>query len=358
MMGLELVGLTKNFPGFTLGPLDLKVESEVLVMIGPTGSGKTTTLNLIAGMIKPDEGSVALNGSDITSMSVESRRIGYVFQSPNLFPHLNVYENVIFGIPKRDRQRKNLHVKKLLEDLGIPHFSDRKVQGLSGGEMQKVSLARTLAVEPRIILLDEPLAHLDPATRRKLRLELRRILRMQGVPAIYVTHFEEDVYALADSVAVLHDGKIENTGRLEAILASNHSPFISEILEGGNYIEGNVVESKNGITVIKVGSHLLETLGEYSAGSKVGVMVRPEEIILSKDLVKTSARNIIHVEVVDLVQGNGLTELELRTDSLHLRARVTEEARNDLAIKRGDHVYAIFKATSPQVVREESYNSA
>lgn len=356
LVGLELLNLTKNFPGFTLGPLNLKIDSEILVMIGPTGSGKTTALNLIAGMLKPDKGSVILDGSDVTSLPVESRRIGYVFQTPSLFPHLNVYENIIFGIPKRERREKNLHVKKFLDDLGISHLSDRRVQGLSGGEMQKVSLARMLAVDPKIILLDEPLAHLDPLTRRKLRLELRRILRMHGVPAIYVTHFEEDVYALADSVAVLRNGMIENTQRLEAILGSNSSPFISDISAEANYIEGRVVESKGGITVIKVGSHLLETLGEYSAGFRVGVLVRPEDIIISKEPVKTSARNIIRTEVVDLAQGDGMTNVQLRTDTLHLRARVTEEARNDLGVKEGDYVYAIFKAISPQVVREESYS--
>jgi molybdopterin-binding protein len=353
-MGLELVGLTKNFSSFTLGPLNLKIDREVLVIIGSTGSGKTTALNLIAGITRPDGGSIMLDGSDITNTPLESRRIGYVFQSPSLFPHLNVYENIIFGLPKRERQQKRLHVKRLLGDLGISHLSDRRVQGLSGGEMQKVSLARMLAVEPKIVLLDEPLAHLDPPTRRKLRLELRRILTAQNVPAIYVTHFEEDVYALADSVAVLHNGKIENTGKLETILLSRPSPFVSEILVESNYIEGSVVGSKGGITIIKVGSHLLETLGEYGVGSKVGVLVRPEEIIVSKEAVKTSARNIVRAEVNKIVQGTSMADVHLGTDSLQLRARVTEEARIELGLNEGDVVYAIFKAISPQVVREES----
>lgn len=353
-MGLELRNLTKNFPSFTLGPLNLKIDSEVSVIIGPTGSGKTTVLNLIAGMTKPDAGSVILDGYDITNLPIESRRIGYVFQTPNLFPHLNVYDNIIFGLPKKERQQKSLHVKKLLEDLGILHLSDRQVQGLSGGEMQKVSLARMLVVEPKIVLLDEPLAHLDPPTRRKLRLELRRILRTQGIPAIYVTHFEEDVYALADSVAILRAGMIESSGRLETMLASDASPFISEALEESNYIEGKVVESNGNITIIKAGSHLLETLGGYSVGSKVGVLVRPEEIILAKEAIKTSARNVIRAEVADMTQRAGITDVRLRTDSLRLRARVTEDARNYLGLDKGDMVYAIFKATSPQVVREES----
>src|SRR5215211_3659999 len=191
-----------------LGPLNVKINREVLVMIGPAGSGKTTLLNLISGMIRPDEGPVILDGSDITNLPLESRRIGYVFQTPNLFPHLDVYDNIMFGVPKRDRQGKRQYVKKLLDDMGLSHLSDRGVQGLSGGEMQKVSIARMLVVEPKIILLDEPLVHLDPLVRRKPRLELRQILRTQGVPAIYVTHYEDDVYALADSVVVLRNGRI------------------------------------------------------------------------------------------------------------------------------------------------------
>ena len=351
---LELVNLTKKYPGFTLGPLNLKINREVIVMIGPTGSGKTSLLNLIAGMIRPDEGSVILDGSDITNLPLESRRTGYVFQSPNLFPHLNVYDNVVFGLSKREKRDKNHYVKKLLDEMGLSHLPDRSIQGLSGGEMQKVSIARMLVVEPKIILLDEPLVHLDPLVRRKLRLELRQILRTQGVPAIYVTHYEDDVYALADSVVVLRNGRIENAGRLEAILSSNSAPFISEIMEGSNYIEGIVVESKNGIAVIKVGLHLLKTLGEYSVNSRVGVLVRPEEILLSKEAIKTSARNVIKAKVTGIKEMANMADVQLRTDSLHLRCRITVEARDDLALVKDDHIYAIFKATSPQVVREES----
>jgi len=353
---LELVGVTKRFPGFALGPLNLKIDREVLVVIGPTGSGKTTFLNLIAGLTRPDVGSVILDGFDITRLPLESRKIGYVFQNPSLFPHLNVYDNIVFGLSKRDRQDKTHSVSTLLDDMGLSQLSDRSIVGLSGGEMQKVAIARMLVVEPRILLLDEPLVHLDPSIRRKLRLELRRILRNQAVPVIYVTHFEDDVYALADSVIVLRNGLIESFGRLDVILSSNSSPFISELVEGSNYIEGTVVESRNGIAVIKVGFHLLKTLGEYSVNSRVGILVRPEEIILSKDAIKTSARNVIKTNVVAIKKdlANSMIEVQLQTDSLNLRCRITMEAQNDLALVKNDQIYAIFKATSPQVVREES----
>jgi molybdopterin-binding protein len=306
--------VTKKFIGFTLGNLNLKIDdNEILVMIGPTGSGKTTVLNLIAGLLEPDNGSILMDGLDITSLPVEARKIGYTFQNPSLFPHLNVYENIIFGLTKKNRKNDNsdLQITRLLNDLGISHLTSRNIQGLSGGEMQKIS---------------------------------------------YVTHFEDDVYALADSVSILQNGVIENTGRLESILANpNPSSFLSNIFSGGNYLEGNVVNSKNGVSTFKVGSHLLETLGDYSVDSKLGILVRPEDIILSKEMVKTSARNVVKAKVTNITKqsNSAVADIHLVVDRFCIRSRITEESRTNLGIKEDDYIFAIFKASSPQVVREE-----
>lgn len=353
------MNLTKKFIGFTLGNLNLKIDdNEILVMIGPTGSGKTTVLNLIAGLLKPDNGSILMDGLDITSLPVESRKVGYTFQNPSLFPHLNVYENIIFGLTKKNRKNDNndLQITRILNDLGISHLTSRNIQGLSGGEMQKISLARMLATKPKIMLMDEPLAHLDTPTKRRLRLDLRRVLKRQSVPTIYVTHFEDDVYALADSVSILQNGVIENTGRLESILANpKPSSFLSNIFSGGNYLEGNVVNSKDGVSTFKVGSHLLETLGDYSVDSKLGILVRPEDIILSKEMVKTSARNVVKAKVTNITKqsNSAVADIFLIVDRFRIRSRITEESRTDLGIKEDDYLFAIFKASSPQVVREE-----
>ena len=314
-MELELVNLTKKFAGFKLGPFSLKVnDNEILVIIGPTGSGKTTVLNLICGLLKPDGGSILVDGRDITALPVESRRIGYTFQNPSLFPHLNVYENIVFGLANKRNGKKDteVEIKKLLDDLGISQLTDRRIHGLSGGEMQKVSLARMLVTKPRIILMDERLAHLDVITKRKLRIELLRVLRRQGAPTICVTHFEDDVYALADSVSILQNGAIEYTAKLESALTrhqndnNNNNNSTSGLLsntisflQGNNYLEGNVIKSRGGVTTFKVGSNLLETLGDHNIGSKVGILVRPEDIILSKETAKTSARNVVKAKVED-----------------------------------------------------------
>ena len=360
-MVLELVNVTKDFPGFRLGPLNLKVDdNEILVMIGPTGSGKTTILNLIVGLIKPDSGSIIIDKVDITNSPVESRNIGYSFQNPCLFPHMRVYENITFGLKKEDRKIKDFQIKGLFESLGILHLLNRHIYGLSGGEMQKISLARMLITEPKIMLMDEPLAHLDDPTKRKTRGDLRRALKMQRVSGIYVTHFVDDVYALADSVSVLRKGCIERTSTLGSILSySNHSslPFLFEVFKGGyNYIEGKVVSSKNGVTTFMSGSHKLETLGDYPMDSMVGVLIRPEDIILSSEMVKTSARNIIKTKVASIVSSQlktGVIDIHLAIDNIHLVSRITKESRIYLGVKEGDYIYAMFKATSPQIIREE-----
>ena len=361
-MVLELVNVTKDFPGFRLGPLNLKIEDDsILVITGPTASGKTTILNLIVGLIKPDSGSIIIDGADITHLPIESRNIGYSFQNPCLFPNMKVFENIVFGLKKEDKKKKDLKIKRLFESLGIVHLLDRHIQGLSGGEMQKISIARMLITEPKIMLMDEPLAHLDDQTKRNVRVDLRRILKQQKVSGIYVTHFEDDVYALADSVLVLNKGFIERADTLGSILSySNHStsPFLYEIFKvGNNYLEGRVATSKNGVTTFTIGSHKIETLGDYPMDSTIGVLIRPEHIILSSKLVKTNAHNTIKTKRTSIFNSQlkkGVIEVHLETDGLHLICRMTNESRIYLGIKAGDYVYALFKATSPHIIRDEN----
>jgi molybdopterin-binding protein len=337
----------------------LKTEDrDILVIIGPTGSGKTTVLNLIAGFVIPDRGSIIVDGLDITKVPVESRRIGYVFQRPGLFPHLTVYENIVFGVDKRSRKENKIQIMNLLHDLSVSHLSSRSIQGLSGGEMQKVALARVLVTKPKVMLMDEPLSQLDSPTKMKLRLDLRRVLKNQRVPTIYVTHFEDDVYGLADTICTLQDGIMEYTGNLESILARSNtssSPFLSNVFTGGNYLEGKVIRSNAGVTIFRIGSHLLETLGNYSVGHKVGILLKPEDIILSKEIVKTSARNAVKARVISITRdhGNlGVVFVHLHLDGFTIIAKITEESRIDLGIKENEYVFAIFKASTPQVVRE------
>lgn len=329
-----------------------------MVILGPTGSGKTTLINLIAGILSPNKGKIVLNGIDITKIPIESRKIGFVFQDSTLFPHLNVHQNILFGLTRDElhSEERMIMVRKIIEDLGIANLLNRTIDSLSGGESQKVSLAQMLVTRPRIILLDEPLSHLDPPTREKLRLELRTILKKQRVPVIYVTHFEEDVLALADSISILNNGKLVGTGDIKQILNSSPSTtsFFTQVTSGANYISGLVVKSEDGLTSFKVGSHLLNTLGEFLVGTKIGVIVRREDIILSKEKIKTSARNTLFLQVADIVQKSNLVDIHLKIDGLEIVSRITHSAMKDLGITKNDHIYAIFKASAPHLVREES----
>jgi molybdopterin-binding protein len=256
-------------------------------------------------------------------------------------------------------------IREIIEDLGLANLLNRKIGGLSSGELQKVSLAQVLVTSPRIILLDEPLSHLDPPTKDRLRIELRAILRKQQVPTIYVTHFEEDIYALADSVSILNNGKLEATGDLEQILNSSRltppsppSPsiqsFLAHVTSGANYISGQVIKSENGLTSFKVGDLTFNMLGEFIIGTKIGVIIRREDIILSKEKIKTSARNMIYIQVVQITQISNLVDILLRVDGLELNSRITKSAMEELGIALHDYIYAIFKASAPHVVREEN----
>lgn len=357
-MTLEIIDLTIIFHSFKLGPLSLSMDEGIMVVLGPTGSGKTTLINSIAGILSPHKGKIILNGLDITKIPIESRKVGYVFQDSALFPHLNVNQNILFGLTSREieNEERITMVRKIIGDLGIDNLLHRKIDGLSGGELQKVSLAQMLVRKPKIILLDEPLSHLDPPTRDKLRIELRNILKKQRIPAIYVTHFEEDVLALADSVSILNNGRLEVTGDLEQILNSSQpSPScLSHLTFNANYITGQVVKSEDGLTSFEIGSHLVCTLGEFPIGTKIGVILRYEDIILSKEKIKTSARNILFVRVADIVHRSNVVEIHLKINGLEIVSRITKLAMKDLDISINDNVYAIFKASAPHLVRKEN----
>lgn len=237
-MTISITGLSKNFGETTvLRGIDLTVEKgELVALLGPSGSGKTTLLRIIAGLEWPDFGTLSVNGQDWLRLPAQARRIGFVFQHYALFPHMSVRDNIAFGLtvlPRRERPGKAVIAAKtdeLLHLLQIPHLADRFPGQLSGGQRQRVALGRALAIEPQVLLLDEPFGALDAAIRRDLRRWLREVHEKTGSTTIFVTHDQEEAFELADRVVVMGAGQIEQAGSADQIHDYPASPFVARFM--------------------------------------------------------------------------------------------------------------------------------
>jgi ABC-type Fe3+/spermidine/putrescine transport system ATPase subunit len=234
MTQLKIENLSSGYQGKTIiKKLSLEaLPLETMVMMGPSGSGKTTLLLTILGIITPNEGKISLNGEDITHLSIENRNIGYLPQDYGLFPHMNVQDNIAFGlkvrgVPRNERERKAL---QMLQLVNLKGFEQRRINELSGGERQRVGLARALAIDPSLLLLDEPLSNIDQVTKYEVAQQLKQVFQKLKVPIILVTHNHEDAIFLAEKLVILNDGEIEQVGPLNEVLEHPKSEFIKRLL--------------------------------------------------------------------------------------------------------------------------------
>jgi ABC-type Fe3+/spermidine/putrescine transport system ATPase subunit len=225
----------------TIGPISLGVErGSILALLGPSGSGKTTLLRMLAGFERPDAGSVLIEGEDVTAVPPARRRVGMVFQHYALFPHLDVGENVAFGLQggARGEEGRVREVAEALALVDLAGFERRKVHELSGGQQQRVALARALAPAPRVLGLDEPLSNLDPSLRERTRRELRQLIKRIGITAVFVTHEQEEAFDLGDRIAVLNHGRLEQVGTAEDLYERPATLFVGTFVGRANVIRG------------------------------------------------------------------------------------------------------------------------
>ena len=321
--------------------LALEVGRETVALVGPSGAGKTSVLRSIAGLARPARGTVACGG-DVwfdaerrINRRPEERSVGFVFQEYALFPHLNVEQNVAFGGGRVDR---------LLWRLKIEHLARAKPSELSGGERQRVAIARALAREPRVLLLDEPMAALDPHTRGRVRAELHDLLRELALPAILVTHDFEDAAALADRVGVLVDGRLRQLGSPQELLGSPADPFVAEFA-GANVLEGIAESGPDGLTRFRLdGERVVYSTDE--ARGRAALVVYPWDVSLGRVAADDSALNHLGGEIVSLVQVGNRVRVRLP----FLTAEITAASADRLELRPGDAVVASFKATQARLL--------
>ncbi|MDD4127416.1 MAG: ABC transporter ATP-binding protein, partial [Methanomicrobium sp.] len=302
----------------------------------------------IAGIYIPDSGRIILKGNDITSEDPKDRKITMVYQDFVLFPHLSVYDNIAFGLktakkPADDIEKK---VAEVAELLGISHLLKRDTINLSGGEKQRTAIARALVMEPEVLLLDEPLSALDGNTRDKLRKELKKIHQTYKTTIIHVTHNFEEVFSLADSVAVINKGEIVQTGIPDEVFSKPNCRFIAGFVGVENIFRGTISSGKGSsiITVdgLKISSSVTGLEGPVYAS------VRPEDIMISKEPLKTPARNSFEGRVISITNNGTMVQIIVDAGILFTTV-LTRRGLSDIELKEDDMVYLTFKAAAVHV---------
>jgi putative spermidine/putrescine transport system ATP-binding protein len=278
--------LVKTYPGAQKPSVDHVSFSlprgEMLALLGPSGCGKTTILRMIAGLVQPTSGAIMLDGRDVSSIPVYKRNMGMVFQAYALFPHMTIAENVSFGLEMRNigRAEREERVRKALDLVKLSGLGSRKVSQLSGGQQQRAAIARSLVIEPELLLLDEPLSNLDAKLRDEMRDEIREIQARTGVTTIFVTHDQDEALSMADRLAVMSAGRLEQIGTPRQIFDRPQTEFVASFIGAGTFFEGTVAEP--GLAVVDD----LKTIrfeGGATTGDRVKLMIRPHRLVVARD---------------------------------------------------------------------------
>lgn len=336
MSFLSLQNISKRY-GTTLAVADLSLaveRGEFFGLLGPSGCGKTTTLRMLAGLEKPDAGVIEFDGADITERSPERRGFGMVFQNYALFPHLNVFENVAFGLRARRRPQAETseRVSSALTLVQLPGYERRRIDELSGGQQQRVAIARAIAIEPALLLFDEPLSNLDVALREETREELRELVERLGLTAVYVTHDQEEAFALCDRISVMSDGHILQTGAPRELYERPTQIFVARFLGRNNLITARRLSYSDetlGRFVTIDGGHSLSASVERERLPPINknctLAVRPEHLSISKardEQQPDDSLNMLRAHIRAINFSGATTAVRLDASGLTLEALV------------------------------------
>jgi len=308
-MSLRLEGVSKHFARHGQSALaavrdvSLTVEpGELVTLLGPSGCGKTTTLRIVAGFEPPDAGRVLIGERDVTGLMVYRRNIGFVFQNYALFPHLTVFDNIAYGLSVRRVSAVSIRARvgQVLELVGLPGYGGRFPNQLSGGEQQRVAVARAVVVEPQLLLFDEPLSNLDAKLRVQMRAELSRLQRQLAITTVYVTHDQEEAMAISDRIAVMREGGIAQIGTAEELYRAPASAFVAQFVGRVNLVESRVLEAAGGRVAVELWTSALSLAadGAHIAGQRCVLVVRPESLTLVPESTKAATDEIVAPGVV------------------------------------------------------------
>ncbi len=355
---LEVAGLTHRYAERdVLQDLDLSIgKGEVFALIGPTGAGKTTLLRIMDLLELPAAGEIYFDGKRIPRSGRQRleirRRLSFIHQKPHVF-NLSVYDNVACGLRWRGEEKNRIaeKVDNILEMVGLAGYRDRKARTLSGGEVQRVALARSLVLEPEVLLLDEPTANLDPVSTAKIEQLISSVARQHNTTMIIATHDMSQGQQLADRIGVLLDGKLAQTGNATDIFRSPQNQQVAHFVGMENIIEGVVIANNEGIVTVDIGGSAIQAVSNCPAAKDVYACIRPEDITLSLSTTRSSARNSFHAEVTRVNTTGPLSRVEVDC-GFRLVALVTRLSVEELNLQVGREVHATFKATAVHIMEK------
>jgi molybdopterin-binding protein len=349
---LEINNISKRFDDFCLTDVSFSIgKGDYFILLGESGAGKSMILETIAGLVKPDSGTINLNGRNITTDKIQDRRIGLVFQDHAIFPHLTVEENIAYSLHgvHMTKQEKHYKVMSIANELGIGELLKRKPGTLSGGELQRVALGRTLIQQPAILLLDEPLSSLDTRLKSDLRRLLRAIHR-KGQTILHVTHDYEEALSLATRIAVIHQGRIIQEGSPEGVFHHPKSEFVAHFIGVKNFFKSKLV-TEDQVTFACTDHNIRFRVVTILTSGEGFILIRGEDILLSSIPVETSATNSFTGTVVEIVPYEGGIDVTIDA-GIELHALITRESLSKLGLESGKTCRAHVKATAVRFIRK------
>ncbi len=343
---IELKNITVSFDGEpVLDDLCLSIkDGEFVTFLGASGCGKTTTLRVIAGFISPDRGDVFFDGKRINDLPPHKRQVNTIFQRYALFPHLNVFDNVAFGLKVAGIKKEEIgkKVEQMLELVNMKAFSGRRIQTLSGGQQQRVAIARALVNNPRVLLLDEPLAALDYKLRKDMQNELKRIQRQTGITFIFVTHDQEEALSMSDTVVVMNEGRIQQIGSPTDIYNEPQNAFVADFIGESNIIDGVMVSDYQ----VRLDGRIFRCLdGGFGKNEPVDVVIRPEDV----DIVETE-KGMLEGEITSITFKGDYYEMIVDVCSFKWMVQATDEQ------KVGTRVGLIIEPDAIHIMKKSKYS--